>query len=106
MLISRDLDEKTLQRMFLLYCRKHHNSISLCESCKSLLDYSLQRTKECKWKQQGRLCSNCDVHCFKESKRVEIRRIMKFAGPRLILSNPLLALRYLLLKSMQGRIIR
>lgn len=107
LLANRKMDERTLRRMHHLFCRNFHNSqrlrSPLCQSCKSLLDYSLKQTDACKWKKLGRLCSNCNVHCFEESKRQEILQVMKFAGPRLLLTNPFLAIRYLLQKSMQGR---
>lgn len=101
MLISRELDIKTLTRMHHIYCRCHHNpgkTGDLCDECQSVLDYSLRRTESCKWKESGRLCSNCEVHCFEDTMRLKIKEIMRFAGPRLIFTNPLLSIRYLLLK--------
>ncbi len=107
-LINPNLDEKTLSRMHRLYCRKFHGEertkSHLCKSCQALLEYSLERTGHCGRKKQGRLCSYCKVHCFEDTRRVEIKTIMRYAGKRLILTNPVLAMRYLLLKKLQHRI--
>lgn len=29
-------------------------------------------------------CSNCRVHCYRSEMREEIRKVMRFSGPRMI----------------------
>ena len=105
MLASRRLDRKTLISMFRIYCRamKHERSSGeggkLCSSCSELLNYSLDKTAKCQWKKEGRLCSSCPVHCFEPEERERIKVVMRFSGPRLMLSHPLFAIRYLIMKA-------
>lgn len=100
MMNHKDLDILTLKALFPIYCRKYHNSkkTKLCDSCKAELEYAIHKTEICPDKDQGKTCSECKVHCFESEHRERIKEIMRFAGPRLIWSHPLLAIRYLSLK--------
>lgn len=104
-LFSAKYDRDTLLGLFKIYCAHEHadkaegiENDSLCPSCRVSLDYSLERTLTCKLKGSGQLCSSCPVHCFEPDQRENIRKIMRFSGPRLIWKSPLLAIRYVLLK--------
>ena len=33
-------------------------------------------------------CSNCRVHCYRSEMREEIRKVMRFSGPRMIFYHP------------------
>lgn len=104
----RRLDEKTLYAMQLIYCSAKHakdaGEDGLCDPCRDLLKYSLERTKNCSYKAQGRLCSACEIHCFENEQRARIRQVMRFSGPRLIFRKPALALRYLFLRVRQAHL--
>ncbi len=107
MLESKKLNEKTLHRMHMIYCKHNNHKVrldnnGLCQSCQNLLNYSLLKTSKCKHKEKGRLCSSCKNHCFSHEKRSQIRQLMRFSGPRLFLSNPILSIRYLILKVKQN----
>lgn len=41
-------------------------------------------------------CSNCRVHCYRPDMRAEIREVMRFSGPRMMLHHPVMAVRHLL----------
>ena len=41
-------------------------------------------------------CSNCKVHCYKPDMREQIRRVMRYSGPRMIKTHPILAIRHLI----------
>ncbi len=94
---TQKLEEKTVGRMIALYCRKQHapGVDMLCEQCQGLLDYARKRIAQCPYGRQKPVCSRCKVHCYRQQKREEIRRVMRFAGPRMIYHSPLLTLRYL-----------
>ena len=40
-------------------------------------------------------CSNCPIHCYKPEMRQQMRAVMQYAGPRMLLSNPILVLRHM-----------
>jgi hypothetical protein len=93
------LDLKTLESLIELYCKAEHGSrlSGLCMDCSDLLRYSLDRYDACPYKKNGRLCSICEVHCYKGEYRGKIIEVMRFSGPRLVFYHPFLALRYMFL---------
>lgn len=95
-----DLEIKTLDVMFNMYCKLNHHfgknkNSSLCEYCQELFDYSISKVSNCKLKKEGQKCSKCKIHCFKDCYRAGIQKVMRFSGPRLIFTNPILALKHI-----------
>ncbi|MBO5824973.1 MAG: nitrous oxide-stimulated promoter family protein, partial [Prevotella sp.] len=41
-------------------------------------------------------CKKCHTHCYAPKEREAIRRIMRWAGPRMLLYAPVAAIRHLL----------
>ena len=81
-----------------MHCRHFHipGGESLCESCAGLRDYALKRTDDCRFGEEKPVCSACPVHCYKKDRREQIRKVMRFAGPRMIWSHPGLALLHMI----------
>ena len=67
----------------------------LCPQCQALLDYAHQRLERCKFGNEKPSCTRCPVHCYKPAMRQQIRQVMRFSGPRMLLHNPVLAIRHL-----------
>lgn len=84
-------EKKTITFMVELYCKKNHKQKEMCSDCKQLLDYALLRIDKCPFKDTKTFCSSCKVHCYQKEKREEIRSVMKFSGPRMLLHHPILA---------------
>jgi hypothetical protein len=83
------------------YCKGRHKSTrreckikgdELCESCKVLKEYALFRLEKCPFKVNKQFCSFCKIHCYKPEYRQEIKKVMKYAGPRMLFSHPIFAL--------------
>ena len=91
-------EHNTVQKMVAIYCRSHHISQanSLCTDCQSLLDYADQRIQHCPYGLYKPSCAKCPIHCYRTEMREQIRQVMRFAGPRMILHHPWLALLHLL----------
>lgn len=91
-------EQKTVDAMIFLYCEDHHGAANgvLCESCQELRDYAAQRLAKCPYQENKPTCANCRTHCYKKSKREEIRQVMRYAGPRMLTKHPWLAIRHLL----------
>ena len=88
-------EKKTVEQMLRIYCRKvHHND--LCGECQALLVYAHQRLDACNFGEEKPSCKKCPVHCYKPDMREKIRRVMRFAGPRMILYHPTAAIKHLL----------
>ncbi len=88
----------TVDEMIKLYCRKQHRTKKgeLCESCKELSDYCHYRLSLCPWGDRKPFCSNCPIHCYNAEHRERIRTVMRFSGPRMIFSHPVMAIRHLI----------
>ncbi len=99
MLSERELRrrEKVLHTMIHLYCRaRHMGSEKLCPSCSDLFSYAAEKMRTCPSLDRGMFCSSCEVHCYGEKEREQIREIMRYSGPRMMLHHPLMALSHLL----------
>jgi hypothetical protein len=86
---------ETLEKMLQLYCRAAHGGRPLCAGCRELLAYSSERLRLCPHDPKP-ACKDCTVHCYSPVMRARIREVMRYAGPRMALRHPLLALRHLL----------
>ncbi len=98
--MGREREVKTIRAMVEIYCQDHHrpDGAPLCESCSALVDYALARLGKCPWGEQKPVCANCSIHCYKPAMRDRVREVMRYAGPRMLLRHPLLALNHLVQK--------
>ena len=67
----------------------------LCPQCQELLTYAHKRLERCKFGNDKPSCTRCPVHCYKPAMRQQIRQVMRYSGPRMLLHNPVLAIRHL-----------
>jgi len=83
--------------MIRLYCHDHHQTEKdkLCFSCRELLAYAKTRLDKCPYFKDKPTCAKCPVHCYKPAPRAQIRQVMRYAGPRMMRSHPLMAARHL-----------
>jgi hypothetical protein len=89
-------EQKTVEAMIGLYCRKHHAPKGmLCAKCQELLQYALERLERCPFQEAKTTCVKCPVHCYRPELRTRIRAVMRYAGPRMLLRHPILALLHL-----------
>ena len=97
--MDKNRKKSVLATMIELYCRKNH-SRNLCRHCQELLDYSYKKIDSCPFLEEVSFCSSCEVHCFSESRRQEIKKVMRFSGPRMIFYHPLLTLKHWIYSSL------
>jgi hypothetical protein len=91
------LEKQTIITMINLYCRGNHShSSGLCDSCATLLDYSLERIDHCPWGKNKPTCSQCPIHCYQKDMLGQIRVVMRYAGARMLWHHPYLAVVHLL----------
>ncbi|WP_070966199.1 nitrous oxide-stimulated promoter family protein [Vibrio sonorensis] len=86
---------KTIEAMILIYCRGRHGCKELCSQCKTLLEYAEMRLDRCPYGAHKPACNRCPVHCYKPDPKQQIREVMIYSGPRMLLKHPWLALRHL-----------
>lgn len=106
----KEREIKTVGVMIDIYCRHHHGTNhgpykpfgsrpgdgKLCDSCRKLAAYANQRTLNCPFGEEKPACGKCRVHCYKPQMQAEIRKVMKFSGPKMITSHPVLAIGHLI----------
>ena len=87
-----------MSRMVGIYCKAHHAATdgALCESCNDFLDYAERRLQKCPYGEDKPTCANCPVHCYKTKERELAREIMRYAGPKMLLRHPRLAIAHIL----------
>ena len=68
---------------------------SLCPQCQALLDYAHKRLERCRFGEDKPSCTRCPVHCYKPAMREQIRQVMRYSGPRMLLHDPIMAIRHL-----------
>lgn len=93
-------EKKTVKVMITMYCNSHHNTgkTAICSSCNSLLEYAISRIDNCPFGDDKPSCEKCPVHCYKNEQRDEIKKIMRYSGPRMLFKHPLLTIKHLLRK--------
>ena len=86
---------QTISAMISCYCRHHHATrATLCPECQGLLDYAAIRLERCRFGMEKPVCAKCPVHCYQPARREQIRAVMRYAGPRMLLRHPILSLRH------------
>ena len=91
-------EKRTVSRMIELYCADQHGSPEgqLCPVCADLHAYTMLRLDRCPFQEAKTTCANCAVHCYRPDRREQIRVVMRYAGPRMLWTHPVMAVRHLL----------
>lgn len=94
---KREREKRMVSEMIALYCRKkHHTKGGLCPECADLEAYARMRSDKCPFMETKTFCSNCKVHCYKPVMREKIREVMRFSGPRMLFSHPVMAVSHVI----------
>lgn len=90
-----DRESRTIRAMLRVYCKGVHGSAAgLCGSCAELGRYADLRLTRCPYREAKPTCVKCPIHCYRVDRRQEMRIVMRYAGPRMLLRHPVLALRH------------
>lgn len=88
-------EQRVVVEMINLYCRHNHKDKyngCMCEDCQALADYAVARSEKCPFMEHKTFCANCTVHCYNPKMRAEIKKVMRYSGPRMLFYHPLLAI--------------
>jgi len=96
--VRRARELETIAAMVGMYCRGHDHDgrKPLCANCGALLEYATRRLERCVFGDAKPTCANCVVHCYSAEMREQIRVVMQWAGPRMLLRHPIRAVLHLL----------
>ncbi|NQU32042.1 MAG: nitrous oxide-stimulated promoter family protein [Bacteroidetes bacterium] len=91
-------EKKTVGVMITMYCSSRHGGKkdNLCYGCTNLLSYALIRIDNCVYGAIKPSCEKCPIHCYNDVSREQIRKIMRYSGPRMIFYHPILAFKHLI----------
>ena len=79
----------TVRIMIDMYCKGNHSSnVVFCKECEELATYAESRALNCKFGNKKPVCGKCKIHCYKPSMREEIKKVMRYSGPRMIIKHP------------------
>jgi hypothetical protein len=88
-------EQRTIDALLEIYCRYQHGGRGApCPDCDRLREYAHRRLATCPFQQETPVCNRCEVHCYSQALRERLRDIMCYAGPRMPLRHPWLALRH------------
>lgn len=93
-----DNEKRVVEQMVKLYCLRKLHFPAIDDEHKALIAYAHKRLDGCKFSEQKPACKRCPIHCYKPDMREKIRAIMRWAGPRMIIYDPIAAIRHLLNK--------
>lgn len=98
---KREHEKEVVELMIRLYCKGNRHQIedgsesSLCVKCEDLLQYANMRVDKCPFMETKTFCNNCRVHCYKPDYRAQIKDVMRYSGPRLLLHHPIMVIRHM-----------
>ena len=87
----------TVGIMVKMYCAHNHDSKdSICNECTKLIEYANERINRCVFQYDKPVCSECQIHCYRQDMRDKIKTVMRFSGPRMMFHHPILGIRHLI----------
>lgn len=87
---KREKEKQTIRFMIALYEKKYK------EDCTQLLEYALLRIDKCPFMSEKTFCSSCKVHCYQKQYREQMKMVMRYSGPRMLLHHPILAITHVI----------
>lgn len=81
-------EKNTVRTMIEFYCRKKHNNSGLCKECDALWGYAVKRLENCPYGEGKKACKKCITPCYTMEKRMKIRKVMSYSGPRMLYCKP------------------
>lgn len=92
-------EKRVVGLMITRYCRRHHSpdpGNDICGDCRRLLEYAMARLDHCPKGDDKGSCRKCEIHCYAPDYRRRIREVMRYMGPRMILIDPVAAIRHIM----------
>ena len=95
-----ELDRRTVSAMVHIYCHDRHatDRHALCDKCAALASYAAARLEKCLFGEDKTTCRECPIHCYRPAERRDMKDVMRYAGSRMLVRHPILAIRHLLLE--------
>lgn len=89
-------EKRVVLRMIELYCKHRLGLEGVNEEYRQLGEYACRRLEHCRFGEKKTSCKRCPIHCYAPQMRKKICAVMRWMGPRMLLYDPMAALRHML----------
>ncbi|WP_336817777.1 nitrous oxide-stimulated promoter family protein [Cedecea sp. MMO-103] len=89
-------EKQTIAKMLALYERKNPAASPDPDHYSRLYDYAAKRLDRCAFGEEKPACKQCPIHCYQPAKREEMKRVMRWSGPRMLFHHPILTVLHLM----------
>lgn len=89
-------EKEVIHKMISVYCKKKHKNKELCSECQALQTYAFKRIELCRYKESKKFCNRCSTPCYAKKQKEQIRKVMRFSGPRMLFYHPITVIKHLL----------
>jgi len=89
-------EKETIRKMIALYEKQCPQASKAAGHYPALNEYADKRLDKCVFGEEKPACKQCPVHCYQPAKREEMKQVMRWAGPRMLLRHPILTVRHLI----------
>ena len=72
-------EQRVVEQMIRLYCRKKEGNNELCPGCQELLQYATARLERCKFGENKPTCKKCPIHCYRPQMKERMCKVMRWA---------------------------
>lgn len=86
------LEELQLVQVMIRLYYKKHEAVDISEE--RMLAYVEKRLLFCRFGEQKTTCQRCPVHCYQPRYRQQMKQIMRYAGPRMLVRHPLVTIKH------------
>ncbi|GGC90152.1 nitrous oxide-stimulated promoter family protein [Enterococcus wangshanyuanii] len=59
-----------------------------------MLNYARTRLEFCQFGEEKTTCQRCPVHCYQPKYREQMKKVMRYSGPRMLVRHPILTIKH------------
>lgn len=89
-----ELEKDIVLKMIDIYYKKN----GTLEEKVELKAYATKRLIHCKFGNDKSFCSHCKIHCYAPKYKEQIKKVMKYSGPRIVFKHPIMVIRHIIKK--------
>lgn len=92
-------EKRVVDKMIDIYYRKQGTT----EEREILRAYAMKRLDNCKFGENKSFCSKCPIHCYAPKYKEQIRKVMRYSGPRMMIYHPIMLVRHIVGEKRRGK---
>lgn len=92
----KEQEKHLVGKMIDLYALHHRGDKDNSFDTAVLKAYAFSRVDHCRFGNEKPSCKNCPVHCYNAERKLQIRQVMRWAGPRIFFYHPISTLKHLM----------